>query len=68
MKEDDIERLVETYKNGTSNLTEEQFLSDNSKNLGSSLELWFDFVKRNRKLAPKNLNDNFQASYPNKNL
>ena len=40
MKEDEIERLIEKYKEGNSTLNEEQFLFEHIKSSEPSLEVW----------------------------
>jgi hypothetical protein len=68
MKEDEIERLIEKYKEGNSTLNEEQFLFDNAKNSKPSLEAWSTFVKNNKIETPKNFNDILWESFQNKKI
>ncbi len=68
MKEDEIERLIEKYKEGNSTLNEEQFLFDHSKNSEPSLEAWSTFVKNNKKETPNNFNDTLWESFQNKKI
>ncbi len=66
MKEDEIERLIEKYKEGNSTLNEEQLLFDKTQNLKPSLEAWSTFVKKNKNETPKNFNDTLWESFQNK--
>ena len=68
MKEDEIERLIEKYKEGNSTLNEEQFLFDHIKNSEPSLEAWSTFVKNNKKETPNNFNDTLWESFQNKKI
>ncbi len=68
MKEDEIERLIEKYKEGNSTLNEEQFLFDHIKNSDPSLEAWSTFVKNNKKETPNNFNDTLWESFQNKKI
>ncbi len=65
MKEDEIERLIEKYKEGNSTLNEEQFLFDHIKNSEASLEAWSTFIKNNKKETPNNFNDTLWESFQN---
>ena len=66
MKESKIESLLEKYKEGKTTLKEEQFLFDNSKNSEPFLEGWSTFVKNNKILIPKDLNDTLWESFQTK--
>tara|TARA_B110000914_G_scaffold218209_1_gene225239 strand:+ start:427 stop:852 length:426 start_codon:yes stop_codon:yes gene_type:complete len=68
MKENEIERLIEKYKEGNSTLNEEQFLFDHIKNSEPSLEVWSTFVKNNKKETPNNFNDTLWESFQNKKI
>ena len=68
MKEDEIERLIEKYKEGNSTLNEEQFLFDHIKNSELSLEAWSTFIKNNKKETPNNFNDTLWESFQNKKI
>lgn len=68
MKEDEIEILIEKYKEGNSTLNEEQFLFDHIKNSEPSLEAWSTFVKNNKKETPNNFNDTLWESFQNKKI
>ncbi len=66
MKEDELEKLIQKYKEGDSTLSEEKVLFNNSKKSESSLELWFTFVNENKTEIPKDLNSRLWQSFQNK--
>lgn len=68
MKEDEIERLIEKYKEGNSTLNEEQFLFEHIKSSEPSLEVWSTFIKNNKKETPNNFNDTLWESFQNKKI
>ncbi len=66
MKEDKIKKLTKKYKEGQSDLNEEQVLFNNTERLDSSLEIWSTFVKHNKIETPSNFNDELWESFQNK--
>ncbi|MDD2550412.1 MAG: hypothetical protein PHD00_10005 [Bacteroidales bacterium] len=68
MKEGEVKRLIEKYKEGNTTLNEEQFLFDNAQNSESSFEVWASFVRNNKTEAPKNFNDTLWESFQNKRI
>ncbi|MEM9549149.1 MAG: hypothetical protein AAGA77_24390 [Bacteroidota bacterium] len=66
MKSEEIEKLIEKYKNGLSTIEEELFLFDHIKNIDPSLQAWSTFVKNNKTEPPENLNDKLWKSFQNK--
>ena len=66
MKEETIKNLIEKYQSGTSSLEEESFLFDHINDEDSSISLWSDFVKNNKKEAPENFNNEQWKSFEKK--
>ncbi len=66
MKEDKIKKLTKKYKEGQSDLNEEQVLFNNAERLDSSLEIWSTFVKNNKIETPSNFNDELWESFQSK--
>ncbi|PPK95433.1 hypothetical protein LY01_01020 [Nonlabens xylanidelens] len=68
MKEDEIKRLIEKYKEGNTTLNEEQFLFNHTKDSVLSLEAWSNFIKNNKKETPTNFNATLWESFQNKKI
>lgn len=68
MKDEKINKLIEKYVAGASTLQEEQFLFDNAENSRSMNEVWYTFVKRNKREAPENFNDTLWNSFQNRTI
>lgn len=68
MKEDEIKRLIEKYKEGNTTLNEEQFLFNHTKDSELSLEVWSNFIKNNKKETPTNFNATLWESFQNKKI
>lgn len=66
MKADEIEKLIEKYKEGITTLDEEKVLFDYTDNSQNSLETWFSFVKNNKVEKPKHFNDKMWESFQSK--
>ena len=66
MKEGDLEKLIQKYKEGDSTLSEEKVLFNNSKKSESSLKLWSTFVDKNKTDIPEDLNSRLWQSFQNK--
>lgn len=63
MKEDEISKLIEKYKEGESTLEEEQFLLDHVDESEPSLKLWSTYMKNNKIEVPKHFNDSLWKSF-----
>lgn len=63
MKEENIKNILEKYKSGESSLKEEEFLFDNVDDSDTGIKAWFSFVKRNKKVAPDNFNDDLWKTF-----
>lgn len=63
MKEENIKNILEKYKSGESSLKEEEFLFDNIDDFDTGIKNWSSFVKRNKKVAPDNFNDDLWTSF-----
>lgn len=66
MKDDEIEKLIEKYKDGNTTLSEEQLLFDDAKALNPSLQAWSTFVKNNKIETPNNFNDDLWKAFQNR--
>lgn len=66
MSEEHIKNLIDKYKSGTSSLKEEIELFDNVNESEPEIKTWASFVKKNKKVAPDNLNDKLWESFDKK--
>ena len=63
MKEDEINKLIEKYKEGESTLDEEQFLLDHVDESEPSLKLWSTYVNNTKIQVPEHFNDSLWKSF-----
>ena len=63
MKEDEINKLIEKYKEGESTLDEEQFLLDHVDESEPSLKLWSSYVNNTKIQVPEHFNDSLWKSF-----
>lgn len=66
MKEVNIKDIITKYKLGTSSLKEEAFLFDNVDDSETAIKTVATFVKKNKKVAPKNFNTDLWKSFDKK--
>lgn len=62
MSDDQGKKLIEKYLAGESNLEEEQKLHNADPTDSGGLDLWFTYVKLNKRKAPKDLNETLWAA------
>ncbi|MGJ8759215.1 MAG: hypothetical protein ACSHXA_01650 [Polaribacter sp.] len=66
MKEENIKNLITKYKLGTSSLKEEALLFDNVDDSETAIKAVSTFVKKNKKVAPDNFNNDLWKSFDKK--
>jgi hypothetical protein len=66
MKEGNIKNLITKYKLGTSSLKEEALLFDNVDDSETTIKTVATFVKKNKKVAPDNFNNDLWKSFDKK--
>ncbi|QXP69037.1 hypothetical protein H0I29_10315 [Polaribacter sp. R2A056_3_33] len=66
MKEENIKNLITKYKLGTSSLKEEALLFDNVDDSETAIKAVATFVKKNKKVAPDNFNNDLWKSFDKK--
>ncbi|MEO1548396.1 MAG: hypothetical protein AAFU74_16750, partial [Bacteroidota bacterium] len=63
MKESKLKKLLEAYKAGKTTLEEERLLLEQTKETEPLWEAWSTFVKNNKIVPPKDLNDRLWESF-----
>jgi len=66
MKEENIKNLITKYKLGSSSLKEEALLFDNVDDSETAIKAVATFVKKNKKVAPDNFNNDLWKSFDKK--
>ena len=66
MKEENIKNLITKYKLGSSSLKEEALLFDNVDDSETAIKTVATFVKKNKKVAPDNFNNDLWKSFDKK--
>jgi len=66
MSEENIKNLIDKYKSGISSLEEELMLFDNVDESQPEIKTWASFVKKNKKVAPDNFNDDLWQTFDKK--
>jgi len=66
MKEENIKNLITKYKLGSSSLKEESFLFENVNDSETAIKTVATFVKKNKKVAPDNFNNDLWKSFDKK--
>lgn len=66
MKEDEVKRLIEKYKEGNTTLNEELLLFNQTKDSEPSLGAWSNFVNKSKTEIPNNFNDTLWESFQHK--
>lgn len=60
--------LIEKYEQGESTMQEEQIIVDNAESFPNEYKAWFKFIQRNKKKAPRGLQDSVWESIHKKKI